>query len=70
MPFLHCTRDSVIRDQASKDKTVPRTQKGRTSGKTVSKTTELEIAKQIVGTYIRLRKMSIRTLWSGQPPLK
>jgi hypothetical protein len=32
------------------------------------KTAELEIAKQIVGASIRLRKMSNWTLWRGRPP--
>jgi hypothetical protein len=31
---------------------------------------ELEVAKQIFGTFIRLRKMSVRTLWTGRSPLK
>jgi hypothetical protein len=35
-----------------------------------NKTTELETVKQIVRTYIRLRKMMDWTLWRGWPPLK
>jgi hypothetical protein len=41
--------------------------KERTSGRIFRKTTELEIAKQTVGTSTRLWKMSVRTLWRGQP---
>jgi hypothetical protein len=41
-----------------------------TFGRIFRKTVELEIAKQIVGTSIRLWKMSIRTLWRGQPSPK
>jgi hypothetical protein len=39
----------------------------KTLNKTFRKTTELEIAKQTVGTSVRLWKMSITTLW---PPPK
>jgi hypothetical protein len=41
-----------------------------TLNKTFWQTVELEVAKQIVGTSIRLRKMSVTTLWRGRPPLK
>jgi hypothetical protein len=37
---------------------------------TFMETLGLEIAKRIAGTSIRLRKMSVRTLWRGQLPLK
>jgi hypothetical protein len=35
---------------------------------TFRKIVEWEITKQIVRTSIRLQKMSVRTLWRGQPP--
>jgi hypothetical protein len=40
----------------------------KTPNKTFSMTVELEIAKQIVGTSIRLWQMSVRTLWKEWPP--
>jgi hypothetical protein len=43
---------------------------GATSVKTFRKTIELEIAKQIAETSIRLLKMSVTTLWRGQPSPK
>jgi hypothetical protein len=42
----------------------------RTLSKTFRQSVELEFAKQTVGTSIRLQKMSVRTLWRGQPLLK
>jgi hypothetical protein len=33
-------------------------------------TLELEIAKRIARSSVRIRKMSVRTLWRGRPPLK
>jgi hypothetical protein len=40
------------------------------SGGIFMKTVELEVAKQIVGTFIMLLKMSDWALWRGQPPPK
>jgi hypothetical protein len=37
---------------------------------TFRETLQLEIAKRIAGTSIRLRKMSVRTLWRGRLPPK
>jgi hypothetical protein len=45
-----------------------RLRNGRTSNKTFRQAAELDAVKQIVGTSIRLRKMSIRTLWGSRPP--
>jgi hypothetical protein len=42
----------------------------RALNKKFRQTVELEIAKQTVGTSIRLRKMSVRTLWRGRTPPK
>jgi hypothetical protein len=42
----------------------------RISNKTFRKTVQLKIAKQTVRTSTRLWKMSVRTLWRGQPLLK
>jgi hypothetical protein len=41
-----------------------------TQQETFRQTVELEVAKQIVGTCITPRKMSVRTLWRDQQPLK
>jgi hypothetical protein len=37
---------------------------------TLGQTVELEVMKRAVGTSIRQRKMSVRTLWKGRPPPK
>jgi hypothetical protein len=38
------------------------------SGRIFRKTVQLEVTKQIVGTSIRLCKVSDGTLWRGRPP--
>jgi hypothetical protein len=48
----------------------PRLGSRTTFGRIFRKTTVLEIRKRIVGTSIRLRKMSVRILWRGLPPPK
>jgi redox-sensitive bicupin YhaK (pirin superfamily) len=48
----------------------PRPEKAITSGKQNAQTEELDVAKQMVGTSIRLRKMNAGTLWRAQLPLK
>jgi hypothetical protein len=45
-----------------------RLRKERTSNKTFRHTVELKVAKKIVGTSIKLRKMSVRTLLRSRPP--
>jgi hypothetical protein len=42
----------------------------RALNKTFRQIVELDIAKQTVRTCIRLQKMSVRSLWRGQPPPK
>jgi hypothetical protein len=64
-----CDRGSNgIRDQDLKEQLHLR--KEKTSGRIFRKSIELEIAKQTVGTSIRLQKMSNWSLWRGQPPPK
>jgi hypothetical protein len=52
----------------------PRPKGAITSGKqgpvngTFMETIGLEIEKRIAGSSIRIRKMSVRTLWRGRPP--
>jgi hypothetical protein len=98
VPFLHCARDKVIRDQArtmlymepredehsgrdigqnwkNKWNKVPTHKEGTMSGKQdiqqdLQEGCQLEVMKQIVGTFIRLQKMNVQTLWRSQPPLK
>jgi hypothetical protein len=57
-----------IRDQDLKEQLCLR--KERISGGIFRKTVELEVAKQIVRTFVILRKMSDWALWRGQPPPK
>jgi hypothetical protein len=38
--------------------------------KTIGQTRELEVAKQAVESSVRLRKMSVKTLWRSWPPPK
>jgi hypothetical protein len=42
----------------------------RTPNKALRQALELEIVKLVVRSSVRLRKMSDRTLWRGQPPFK
>jgi hypothetical protein len=65
---MHQEGCNGIRDQDVKEQLHLR--KKRTSGRIFMKTVELEVAKQIVGTSIRLWKMSDLTLWRGRPPPK
>jgi hypothetical protein len=48
----------------------PRLGNRTTLGRIIRKATELETAKQMVRTSIRLQKMRDWTLWRGRPPLK
>jgi phage protein D len=57
-----------IRNQGSKQK--PHLGSRTTLGRIFRKTAELEVAKQIVETSIRLRKMSDWTLWRSRTRLK
>jgi hypothetical protein len=70
----HWNKQPIFRTAATSEEREDNRQRqetGATSGKQVFRNTiELEIAKQIVGTSIRLRKMSVATLWKGHPPPK
>jgi hypothetical protein len=47
-----------------------RLRKERISGRIFGNTIGLEIMKRTVWSPVRIRKMSVRTLWRGRPPLK
>jgi hypothetical protein len=44
--------------------------KGKNVTETFRETLRMEITKRIAGASVRIRKMSVRTLWRGRPPLK
>jgi hypothetical protein len=81
MPFLHFTSDVVIEDLVGHPATGSEGEVGgrsyelhlgskMTFYEALGQTIGLEIMKQTVGSFVRIIKMSVKTLWRSQPPSK
>jgi hypothetical protein len=81
MQFLHCARDVVVRDLARRPATGNGLRGRRRSYELILENKEmfhealgqtigLEVVKYAVGSSVRIRKTSVKTLWRSRPPPK